>query len=384
MIRVEKLLVILIIALLATSKVTLAADSANNAGVDPHAISLYNLGLSAYKQGSPESAIIFFKRAVDIDPNLADAQYNLGVLYQSERRLKEAVPRYKEALRVKPDDADTHYQLALALIDLNQLSEARQNLMAIAPNSSHFSEAQKKVAMIDSQLANPAVSSSTTTTGQETVEQNNSNLSVAANSLPTNTVVNTSVTDAPGVNNQQFAAAASQTSTVTTTTITTPSVSTPPVSNVTTQVEASSGNNPIAVIDGASAQVIANGFSAPSGLAFDRIGNLYVANFVTNVIDRISPDGRKSQFSTNVNLKGPIGLICDNDNNIYVANYLAGTVTRINPAGIAQVIVSGLKKPYYLAMDKDGNLFVSQQEDNSIVRVNFGRGGANTLSQLGR
>ena len=59
-------------------------------------LALYNLGLTAYKQGSPESAIIFFKRACDIDPDLADAQYNLGVIYQSEKRVKEAVPRFKK------------------------------------------------------------------------------------------------------------------------------------------------------------------------------------------------------------------------------------------------------------------------------------------------
>ena len=138
----------------------------------------------------------------------------------------------------------------------------------------------------------------------------------------------------------------------------------------------SSASNPVAVIDGASAQVIANGFSAPSGLTFDRQGNLYVANFVTNTIDRMAPDGAKSQFSSGINLKGPIGLISDDESNIYVANYLGGTVTRINPAGIAQIIVTGLKKPYYLARDKQGNLFVSQQEDNSIVRINLPHNGA--------
>src|SRR5271156_4386144 len=108
---------------------------------NPHAVSLYNLGLSAYKQGSPESAIIFFKRAADIDPDLADAQYNLGVLYQSQRRLKEAVPRFQEVLRVKPADQDAHFQLGLALIDMGRGPEAKQHLLAIAPNSSHFAEA---------------------------------------------------------------------------------------------------------------------------------------------------------------------------------------------------------------------------------------------------
>src|SRR5277367_2535287 len=112
------------------------------------AVSLYNLGLTAYKQGSPESAIIFFKRAADIDPDLADAQYNLGVLYQSEKRLKEAIPRFQEVLRVKPTDADAHYQLGLAFADLGRPQDAREQLLAIAPNSPHFTEAQKKLSQI--------------------------------------------------------------------------------------------------------------------------------------------------------------------------------------------------------------------------------------------
>ena len=64
-----------------------SANSANNlAGINPHAISLYNLGLSAYKQGSPESAIIFFKRAVDLDPILL----TLSTIWVSSIKVKDA------------------------------------------------------------------------------------------------------------------------------------------------------------------------------------------------------------------------------------------------------------------------------------------------------
>jgi hypothetical protein len=349
MILGKRLLVVLVMLFSASSSFAASdpiSSAPGTAGVNPHAISLYNLGLSAYKQGSPESAIIFFKRAVDLDPDLADAQYNLGVLYQSERRLKEAVPRFQEALRVKPEDADSHYQLALALIDLNQLSEAKQNLMAIAPNSSHFNDAQKKVASIDAQLANPNANTTISTTSQNTVIQS------------TNTSI--PISEVPNVNQQNLGSSSNTIGAATTI----PAMA---------AVPSTSPSNPIALIDNANVQVVANGFSAPSGLTFDRNGNLYIANFATNTIDRLSPDGKKSQFSAGINLKGPIGLICDSDNNVYVANYLDGTITRINPAGIAQIIVSGLKKPYYLAMDKESNIFVSQQEDNTIVRINFSR-----------
>jgi tetratricopeptide (TPR) repeat protein len=321
-------------------------------GVNPHAISLYNLGLSAYKQGSPESAIIFFKRAVDLDPDLADAQYNLGVLYQSERRLKEAVPRFQEALRVKPDDADSHYQLGLALIDLNEMSQARQNLMAIAPNNGHFADAQKKIAFIDNQLS-----------GAQTANQLPTNPAVSNPAVQTATVQPTATQNPAVAQNPAIQNAAVNPS--------------PPTTATSTSMETAANNaaasmpntGPIAVAANATLQTVANGFAAPSGIAFDRLGNLYIANFLSNTIDRISPDGNKTQFSSGINLKGPIGLIADDENSIYVANYLAGTVTKINAAGIAQIIASGLKKPYYLAMDKQGNLFISQQEDNSVIRI---------------
>ncbi len=367
MILGKRLLNLLILLILTSGSVAVAdvpSNTPNTAGANPHAVSLYNLGLSAYKQGSPESAIIFFKRAVDLDPDLADAQYNLGVLYQSERRLKEAVPRFKEALRVKPEDADSHYQLALALIDLNQLSDARQNLMAIAPNNSHFVDAQKKVALLDGQLANPGSNTNIVDASQNAAAQ-----TAAASTNGSVVSVNTDIT-APNANQQSLSSGSTTNNSTASTTVASVAAAAP-----------TSAANPVALIDNISVQVIANGFSAPSGLTFDRNGNLYVANFVTSTIDRLSPDGKKSQFSTGINVKGPIGLLCDEENNIYVANYVAGTVTRINPAGIAQVIVSGLKKPYYLAMDKSGSLFVSQQEDNTIVRINLARNSTDAVSQ---
>jgi tetratricopeptide (TPR) repeat protein len=108
-----------------------------------HAISYYNLALEAYQKGALESAIIFFRRATDLDPNLSDAQYNLGVLYQSQKRAKEAIPRFEEVLRVKPTDADAHYQLGLALMDMGRAADAKTHFAAIAPNSQHFADAHK-------------------------------------------------------------------------------------------------------------------------------------------------------------------------------------------------------------------------------------------------
>ncbi|MBX9567540.1 MAG: tetratricopeptide repeat protein [Candidatus Obscuribacterales bacterium] len=339
---------------------------------NPRAVSLYNLGLTAHKQGSPESAIIFFKRACDIDPDLADAQYNLGVLYQMQKRFKEAIPRFEEVLRIKPSDPDAHFQLGIILQDTGRPAEARQHLSAIAPNNPHFQEAQRRI----SQLGNAPAADPGAVVQQpvQTQVQPPVQSQPPANELPSvgNFAATPSYQASPGttpaygamtpqvpVNSQPVAVQQDTYKSQPATAYVPNNAQAPP--------PAQSG--PVPNMANSSLRVIATGFSAPSGLAFDRNGSLYVANYMTNSIDRISPDGTRNTFCTGVNLRGPIGLVVDDANNLYVANYNSGTVVRVSPAGISTIVASGFKKPYYLTLDRDGNLYVSQQEDNSIVRI---------------
>lgn len=385
---------------------------------NPRAVSLYNLGLTAYKQNSPESAIIFFKRACDIDPNLADAQYNLGVIYQLQKRYKEAAPRFEEVLRIKPSDPDAHFQLGIIMQETGRPSEARNHLSCIAPNNPHFPDAQRRLTQLNNPDAVPTATqpdglrdgstasnpyAGTAVYGQQlpgqplqqpVAQQPAYNASqsygqpAAAyqppaqpyNAQPTYNSGQPAATTATGVAQQTIAAAGStftpvqQTQPPTQpatayntgpqTTTTQPSAVAPtPLANV----------GPVPTQANTSLRIIATGFSAPSGLTFDRNGNLYVANYMSNSIDRIGPDGSRSTFCTGTSIRGPIGLVSDESGNIFVANYNGGTVAKVSPAGISSIIASGFKKPYYLTLDRDGNLYVTQQEDNSIVRISLPR-----------
>jgi Tfp pilus assembly protein PilF len=378
---------------------------------NPQAVSMYNLGLTAYKQGSPESAIIFFKRATDIDPNLADAQYNLGVIYQTQKRYKDALPRFLEVLRIKPSDPDAHFQLGLIYQELGQPAEARQHYSAIAPNNPHFPDAQNHVAQINSQgggMMQQSMPQTGTNVGQPyqsaaAPPDTNPYQAQPANQLQqgVNTLAAGQYGQPIGAQGQtgyggdQTALAQPQATGYTQQTqpaqsypqtsqgaaqgygqvgqsppqtYTQPAPSTPAA-----QPAAPPAQAPVPVLANASLRVVATGFNAPAGLAFDRTGNLYVANFLSNTIDRISADGSRTQFSSGANLKGPIGLTTDESGNLYVANYNGGSVARISPAGVATIVATGFRKPYYLTLDRDGNLYVSQQEDNSIVRITLPR-----------
>src|SRR4029453_12032938 len=129
----------------------LAPLQAQGQSSNPQAVAMYNLALKAYKDGSVDSAVIFFRRATEIDPNLADAQYNLGVIFQTQKRYREAIPRFQEVLRIKPNDPDAHSQLGLVLQETRRPAEARQHLADIAPSNPHFADAQQRIANMGSQ-----------------------------------------------------------------------------------------------------------------------------------------------------------------------------------------------------------------------------------------
>lgn len=112
-------------------------------------------------------------------------------------------------------------------------------------------------------------------------------------------------------------------------------------------------------------------FEAPSGIALDDRGNIYIASFLDNVIHKISIYGQKSVFSNSALIRGPIGLAIDKNNNIYVANYSANTIVKITPEGNASIF-SKVQKPYCLIYDAQNNkLYVTEQETNKLIKFDL-------------
>ncbi|MBZ0185739.1 MAG: tetratricopeptide repeat protein, partial [Candidatus Obscuribacterales bacterium] len=296
--RAMSRIVVLTLSMLISIPVFMALQSKAAAqSPSPQAISMYNLGLNAFKIGSLESAIIFFKRATDLDPNLADAQYNLGVLFKSQRRFKEALPRFEEVLRIKPNDTEAHYQIGLSLQALSQFVEAKQHYQSIPPSSSNFAEAQKRVFECDARIASPQGGQTNSPAVPPTQSQ----------------AIPIAIPNPPPVTS----ASPPVTAYIPPTTETTPSNSSSTQTQPAPAPQSPSvAGKPIAVLANTSVRVIATGFNAPSGLTFDRQGNLYVANFNSNTVDRISSDGTRSQFASGGHLKGPIGLAADDSGNI--------------------------------------------------------------------
>jgi len=64
----------------------------------------YNtLALILASQGKSDEAILLYKKAVKINPDLWGTQINLGNTLWRQGQLDEAIDRYREAIRSNPD-----------------------------------------------------------------------------------------------------------------------------------------------------------------------------------------------------------------------------------------------------------------------------------------
>src|SRR5207245_6929495 len=98
-----------------------------------------------------------------------------------------------------------------------------------------------------------------------------------------------------------------------------------------------------------SASTFATGFNSPTGLAFDRAGNLYVANEGNGTVSQVTPAGAVSTFASGFNT--PYGLAFDAAGSLYVADLNANTVSRVTRTGEATTFASGFNLPFALAVD---------------------------------
>ncbi|HUF13178.1 MAG TPA: tetratricopeptide repeat protein [Longimicrobiales bacterium] len=77
-----------------------------------HADALVNLGRLLHERGDVAHAAERYRRALAVRPGHATAAYNLGVALEDLGRLDEAIDAYRAALRVDDSLADAHYNLA--------------------------------------------------------------------------------------------------------------------------------------------------------------------------------------------------------------------------------------------------------------------------------
>lgn len=123
-------------------------------------------------------------------------------------------------------------------------------------------------------------------------------------------------------------------------------------------------------------------FNGPHGIKVDADGNLFVAEWLSHVVRRVTPAAEVTTLPGGFNY--PADLAVDSEGNVFVANHWAHTIDRITPGGVVSSVagsygVSGsadgtntvarFNVPVSLAADSAGNVFVSDNYNSTIRKI---------------
>jgi len=138
-------------------------------------------------------------------------------------------------------------------------------------------------------------------------------------------------------------------------------------------------------------------FGGPAGEAVDSSGNVFVADSFNDTIRKVTPGGVVTTFAGTAGASGsvdgtgsaarfaaPTGVAVDSSGNVYVADQGNDTVRKITPAGVVTTLAgtpgvvgtndgtgaaAQFASPYGIAVDGSGNIYVSDQLNNTIRKV---------------
>src|SRR5438270_11489053 len=80
------------------------------------------------RSGKPKEALAEFDRAVEIDPNNAQALYGRGMLYQAEKQHQSAIEDFSAANGLKPQQPEPLLARATSYLALDKFKEAASDL----------------------------------------------------------------------------------------------------------------------------------------------------------------------------------------------------------------------------------------------------------------
>ena len=102
-------------------------------------------------------------------------------------------------------------------------------------------------------------------------------------------------------------------------------------------------------------------------MAFDDVGNLYVANAGNGTVSKV-PKAGGTPSTIASGFQNPTGLACDPAGNLYVTNYGDNTVDEVSPAGVVSTLASGFDLPASLALVA-GRMYVTDTGSNTMSQV---------------
>jgi streptogramin lyase len=110
---------------------------------------------------------------------------------------------------------------------------------------------------------------------------------------------------------------------------------------------------------------VTSGF--PSDVAIDSAGNIYTANNNANNVNKITPLGVVTIFATTGS--SPDGITIDSMGNLYVNNYGSNNVSKITPLGVSAILGTTGGQPTSIVLDSFNNVYSANRTGNNVTKI---------------
>jgi Flp pilus assembly protein TadD len=107
-----------------------------------------NLGVALANQGKRAEAIAEFRQALRLNPNNSMAHNNLGTVLDEQGKLEEAIAEFRQALRLNPNDVVARRNLGLVLYKQGQREEAITEYRQALRLNPNYAEAHMNLGIV--------------------------------------------------------------------------------------------------------------------------------------------------------------------------------------------------------------------------------------------
>jgi len=105
-------------------------------------------GKEALQQGNPLGAVVFFKNALEQDPNYVEARHQLGLAYLRANKADQAEKELQKVHLQDPQNGDVLLDLTSAYLVLNRIEEAEQTVRLFLESHAKNSRSQEYLGLI--------------------------------------------------------------------------------------------------------------------------------------------------------------------------------------------------------------------------------------------
>lgn len=127
----RQVFIVVFAAILALMPLSAAfAQTEDDNSVDP--VLVFYKGQDAHEKGDLETAVKFYKEAIELAPEFPEAEYQLGIAYLAQNKNTEAEKSFRRALEIKTDWSLAMTSLGALLVNENKFAEAETLLTKAA------------------------------------------------------------------------------------------------------------------------------------------------------------------------------------------------------------------------------------------------------------